>query len=83
MNVSISFFTFQQISFIVDTYGGREKKYDLLNYACFVTFFPQLIAGPIVKTHWFQGALNWREKIVGITTGDGFGYTLKDELICV
>lgn len=47
--LGISFFTFQQISFIVDTYGGEIKKYDLLNYACFVTFFPQLIAGPIVK----------------------------------
>ncbi len=48
--LGISFFTFQQISFIVDTYKGEVDNYNLLYYASFVTFFPQLIAGPIV-TH--------------------------------
>lgn len=48
--LGISFFTFQQISFIVDAYRGEIPGYDFLCYACFVTFFPQLIAGPIV-TH--------------------------------
>ena len=48
--LGISFFTFQQISFIVDTYRGQVPDYDFLTYACYVTFFPQLIAGPIV-TH--------------------------------
>ena len=48
--LGISFFTFQQISFIVDTYRGQVPKYDFLTYACYVTFFPQLVAGPIV-TH--------------------------------
>lgn len=47
--LGISFFTFQQISFIIDTYRGEVKKYTLLDYACFVVFFPQLIAGPIVS----------------------------------
>ncbi len=47
--LAISFFTFQQIAFLVDMYKGEIKKeYDFLNYAIFVTFFPQLIAGPIV-----------------------------------
>lgn len=47
--LAISFFTFQQIAFLVDMYKGEvEKEYDFLNYAIFVTFFPQLIAGPIV-----------------------------------
>ncbi len=46
--LGISFFTFQQISFIVDRYRGKAKHYDLLNYSAFVTFFPQLVAGPIV-----------------------------------
>jgi D-alanyl-lipoteichoic acid acyltransferase DltB (MBOAT superfamily) len=45
---AISFFTFQQISYLVDSYRGETKEYDFLNYALFVTFFPQLIAGPIV-----------------------------------
>ena len=46
--LAISFFTFQQISYLVDSYKQETKEYNLLNYALFVTFFPQLIAGPIV-----------------------------------
>lgn len=46
--LAISFFTFQQIAYLVDSYKGETKEYDFLNYAIFVTFFPQLIAGPIV-----------------------------------
>lgn len=46
--LAISFFTFQQIAYLVDSYRGETKEYDFLNYANFVTFFPQLIAGPIV-----------------------------------
>jgi alginate O-acetyltransferase complex protein AlgI len=46
--LAISFFTFQQISYLVDSYRGETIEYDFLNYALFVTFFPQLIAGPIV-----------------------------------
>lgn len=46
--LAISFFTFTQIAYLVDSYRGRAKEYDLLNYALFVTFFPHLIAGPIV-----------------------------------
>jgi len=46
--LGISFFTFQQIGYLVDSYRNETKEYDFLNYALFVTFFPQLIAGPIV-----------------------------------
>jgi len=46
--LAISFFTFQQISYLVDSYKQEIKEYDFLNYSLFVTFFPQLIAGPIV-----------------------------------
>ncbi len=46
--LAISFFTFQQIAYLVDSYRGKTNEYDLLDYALFVTFFPQLIAGPIV-----------------------------------
>lgn len=46
--LAISFFTFQQIAFLVDTYKGEIKDYSFLDYTLFVTFFPQLIAGPIV-----------------------------------
>lgn len=48
--LGISFFTFQQLSFIIDSYKREIPNYSLLHYASFVTFFPQLIAGPIV-TH--------------------------------
>jgi len=46
--LAISFFTFQQIAYLVDTKKGLTSEYSFLHYALFVTFFPQLIAGPIV-----------------------------------
>lgn len=46
--LAISFFTFQQIAYLVDSYRGETSEYDFLSYGLFVTFFPQLIAGPIV-----------------------------------
>ncbi len=46
--LGISFFTFQQISFLVDTYKGEIEDYNFVEYALFVVFFPQLVAGPIV-----------------------------------
>ena len=46
--LGISFFTFQQISYVVDCYKGEVKQYGFIYYASYVTFFPQLIAGPIV-----------------------------------
>ena len=46
--LGISFFTFQQLSFVIDRCKGNAPHYSLLDYLNFVTFFPQLIAGPIV-----------------------------------
>lgn len=46
--LAISFFTFQQIAYLADAYKGITKEYRFTHYALFVTFFPQLIAGPIV-----------------------------------
>ena len=46
--LGISFFTFQKIAYLVDVYKGRVIERSLLRYAAFITFFPQLIAGPIV-----------------------------------
>ena len=50
--LGISFFTFQQLSYVIDSYRRDEKiaEYNFFDYALFVTYFPQLIAGPIV-TH--------------------------------
>jgi alginate O-acetyltransferase complex protein AlgI len=46
--LGISFFTFQKIAFLVDAYRGRVERLNLLDFSLFVSFFPQLIAGPIV-----------------------------------
>ncbi|MBD3799553.1 MAG: MBOAT family protein [Epsilonproteobacteria bacterium] len=46
--LGISFFTFTQIAYIVDAYRGEVKEMDYLNYSLFVTFFPHLLAGPIL-----------------------------------
>src|SRR5262249_40838271 len=46
--IGISFFTFQKIAFLVDSYRGRVDRLNFVDYVLFVTFFPQLIAGPIV-----------------------------------
>ena len=46
--LAISFFTFQQIAYLVDSYQGKTRHYGFLHYCLFVSFFPQLIAGPIV-----------------------------------
>ena len=46
--LAISFFTFQQIGFLLDTYKGEVCECDFARYMLFVVFFPQLIAGPIV-----------------------------------
>lgn len=46
--VGISFYTFTQIAFLVDAYRGQVARYALPHYALFVTYFPHLIAGPIL-----------------------------------
>ena len=46
--LGISFFTFTQIAFLVDTHRGRAQEPNFTNYVLFVTFFPHLIAGPVL-----------------------------------
>ena len=46
--LGISFFTFTQTAFLVDTYRGEVEKYSFGNYCLFVTIFPHLLAGPIL-----------------------------------
>jgi alginate O-acetyltransferase complex protein AlgI len=46
--LGISFFTFQQMAYVVDASRGLVREYNVVDYALFVVFFPQLIAGPIV-----------------------------------
>jgi D-alanyl-lipoteichoic acid acyltransferase DltB (MBOAT superfamily) len=46
--LGISFITFQKIAFLIDVHGGRIESFSFGDYALFVLFFPQLVAGPIV-----------------------------------
>jgi D-alanyl-lipoteichoic acid acyltransferase DltB (MBOAT superfamily) len=71
--LAISFFTFQQITYLVDSYRGDIKKHSFLSYTLFVTFFPQLIAGPIVHHKemipQFESKLNWVKDYKNIIMG--------------
>ena len=46
--LGISFFTFTQIAFLVDVYQGKAKEFNFIQYLLFVTYFPHLIAGPVL-----------------------------------
>ena len=58
--VGISFYTFTQIAFLVDTYQRKVSEYRPLHYGLFVTFFPHLIAGPVL--HHAQMMPQFREE---------------------
>ncbi|MFP6598993.1 MAG: MBOAT family protein, partial [Deltaproteobacteria bacterium] len=61
--VGISFYTFQALSYTIDIYRRRqEPAANLLDFACFVAFFPQLVAGPIVRSRVFLPQLASRPK---------------------
>ena len=62
--LAISFFTFQQIAYLVDAYRDEVKEYKFIHYFLFVTFFPQLIAGPIV--HHKEMLPQFMEKAKGL-----------------
>lgn len=60
--LGISFHTFQSISYVIDVYRGEQPAItSYLDYALFVAFFPQLVAGPIVRAkEFFLDYFNWR-----------------------
>lgn len=62
--VGISFFTFQSMSYTIDVYRGTLKpEKDFINFLFFVSFFPQLVAGPIVRASEFLPQIN-KEPII-------------------
>lgn len=67
--LAISFFTFQQIAYLVDCHSGRTRGHDALSYALFVCFFPQLIAGPIV---------HYQEMMPQFARGTRWGLTARN-----
>ncbi len=80
--LGISFFTFTQIAFLVDTYQGKVKEFNVVHYALFVTYFPHLIAGPVLhhkemmpqfakrqvcQIHWGNIAVGLSIFVLGLT----------------
>ncbi len=64
--VGISFYTFQTLSYTIDVYRGRFKPWDsALDFALYVTFFPQLVAGPIVRATEFLPQLVEPVRVTG------------------
>jgi D-alanyl-lipoteichoic acid acyltransferase DltB (MBOAT superfamily) len=72
--LGISFFTFTQIAFLVDAYKEKIKEHDFLNYMLFVSYFPHLLAGPILHhsemmpqfaSRW-NWAIRWRYVASGL-----------------
>ncbi|MCT7469250.1 MBOAT family O-acyltransferase, partial [Aliarcobacter cryaerophilus] len=68
-----SFFTFTQIAFLVDAYRREAKEYSLVNYMLFVTYFPHLLAGPILHHKemmpQFASKYNWVKNYRNIALG--------------
>jgi D-alanyl-lipoteichoic acid acyltransferase DltB (MBOAT superfamily) len=58
--VGISFFTFQAMSYVIDVGRGRLERLTLLDFALYLSFFPQLVAGPIVRASEFAPQLEVR-----------------------
>lgn len=53
--IGISFYTFQTMSYVIDVYRGDAKaQRNILQFGVYVTMFPQLIAGPILKYHQIE-----------------------------
>ena len=73
--VGISFYTFQTLSYTLDIYRGKTKPWhSFLDYALYVTFFPQLVAGPIVRAVRFLPQCVEEKK--GTSEQIGWGLTL-------
>ena len=60
--IGISFFTFQSMSYVIDVYRGEEYQKNVLNVGLYVSFFPQLIAGPIVRYETVAYQINHRKE---------------------
>ena len=62
--VGISFYTFQALSYTIDVYRGEIKsEKNIIKYALFVSFFPQLVAGPIERSKHLLGQIQNMDKI--------------------
>ena len=68
--IGISFFTFQAISYIVDVYRDKRALRNPIDVALYITFFPQLIAGPIIRFNEIEKEIqNRKTKVSDLTAG--------------
>ena len=82
--IGISFYTFQALSYVIDVYREQNKaQKNIINLALYVSFFPQLIAGPIVKYHDIESQItNRTESLENISYGiKRFIYGLSKKVI--
>ncbi len=75
--IGISFYTFQAISYTIDLYRGDAKlQKSFINFACYITFFPQLIAGPIVRYTVIEDMLNTRKHSIEKFSDGAFRFSV-------
>lgn len=74
--LAISFYTFQQVAYLFDSYKGIVKNNKFIEYLFFVCFFPQLIAGPIVQHQEIVPQLKWKDKYPLFTENVVIGLTI-------
>lgn len=67
--LGISFFTFHQLAYLIDIYTKRTAPTTFKDYALYVTFFPHLIAGPIMRYTQFEPQLRERPSVIPYATG--------------
>lgn len=80
--LGVSFFTFTQIAFLVDAYRGDAKEYNPVTYVLFVTFFPHLIAGPIIHHKQIMPQFANRANYRLIPTNVAIGLTIATIGLC-
>ena len=70
--VAVSFYIFQALSYAIDIYRGALRPHDLIDVACYLSFFPHLIAGPIVRASEFLPQLHQRPEPRNIDAARAF-----------
>ena len=74
--LAISFFTFQQIAYLVDAKKGKVVESNFINYCLFVSFFPQLISGPIVHHREMMPQFNRNSQFQAVMENIAIGFVL-------
>ena len=75
--VGISFFTFQAMSYVIDTHRRLIKPMPILDFAVYLSFFPQLVAGPIVRASEMAPQISQRPDPRQVASGEAFQLILR------